>query len=71
MGEDGDHGEEMVTMERRMVTMERRMVTMWGDVNKSIQEYREQPHTLVFFIDLAVAVGFMPFLSQVCLLVKK
>lgn len=54
-----------------MVTMGKRMVTMWGDVNKSIQEYREQPHTLVFFIDLAVAVGFMPFLSQVCLLVKK
>lgn len=54
-----------------MVTMERRMVTMWGDVNKWIQEYREQPHTLVFCIDLAVTVGFVPFLSQVCLLVKK
>lgn len=51
--------------------MGRKMLTMWGDVNKWLQEYREQSHTLVFCIDLAKAAGFVPFLSQVCLLVKK
>lgn len=55
-----------------MVTMRRRMVTKGEDADKRIQEHREQPHTLVFWINHAVADGFfVPFLSLVCLLVKK